>query len=249
MKKSIVIVLLTLAFGCSKEEGQTEERNLPPTAFQVTVETNGTAATLNWTAAQDPEGNNVTYSVLLGTETMAENLTVTSYDLHNLNFSTDYQGSVIASDETGLETSSSYNFSTEEEPNSAPSQAVLLTPANNDNTRGIVQLSWNAAIDAEGDSVTYDVFVNYNGYANFGNDFTLFAEALDDTTIPFQTSTGFEAQINWFVVAKDSKGLSSTSETFTFRTVEETLLFPHQDNPPFQARDNHGLVQFNDKFY
>ncbi|MEM9361773.1 MAG: hypothetical protein AAGA43_04010 [Bacteroidota bacterium] len=249
MKKSALLIWILLLFSCSKEEGNPTPENLPPTDFTVTTTIEGNLANLIWSASEDPEGGEITYTISINSEVIAEGVTTTSYQIANLDFESMYNGIVTAKDEEGLESSSNFQFSILEAPNSAPQTGSLNQPENNSIQRGPVTFQWEPAIDAENDTIVYDLYVNYNGLDGFSNNFFLLAENLSDRTFLFEDSPGIAATISWYVEAKDGKGLSTNSETFSYRTVEETALFDLAENPPFEARDNHGLVWFNNKLF
>lgn len=74
--------------------------------------------------------------------------------------------------------------------------------------------SWQTAVDADGDSVTYDLFLDTNttpvtklGSNLTNNSFELTSDLNEGTTY------------YWFVTAKDSNGNSTTSKIFSFTTL------------------------------
>ncbi|MEM8763303.1 MAG: kelch repeat-containing protein [Bacteroidota bacterium] len=249
MKNAIVLLGILFIFSCSKDEGTPVTENQPPAAFTVTATVDENTVNLEWTEASDPEDNTVTYSVSLDGNQVAENLNTRTYQLTNLDFDSAYQGSVTAADDEGLTTTSNFQFNIAARANSAPEIGALTQPENNSIQNGEVTFEWEPATDAENDAISYDVYVNYNGLLGLGNDFVLLAENLSETNLVFDQSPSQDAMISWYVVAKDAQGLSSTSETFNYRTAEETALFEYAEMPPFEARDNHGLVWFNEKLY
>lgn len=249
MKKSALLIWILLITSCSKEETNPTPENQPPSAFSVSTLVDQNDVTLSWSEANDPEGESVEYTVSLNSEVLVEGLTSTSFEITNLDFDSNYEGTVTANDASGLATVSNFQFVIAALPNSAPQSGLLIQPANNSIQRGQVTFQWNPATDAENDAIVYDVYVNYNGLEGFGNNFVLLEENLSETTLIFDESPNQDVTISWYVEAKDARGLSSTSTTFNYRTVEETALFDRTENPPFDARDNHGLVWFNDKLY
>lgn len=249
MRKTTLLICVLLIISCSKEEANPTTENLPPTAFTVSTDVDLNSVTLTWNAANDPEGEAVNYTISLNSELIVQELTSTTYEISNLDFGSSYEGSVTANDASGLSTSSNFGFDITAQPNTPPQIGLLTQPENNSIQRGQVTFQWAAATDADNDAIVYDIYINYNGLGGLGNSFVLLAENLTETTLVFDDSPNQDATISWYIEAKDSRGLSATSETFAYVTVEETALFDRAENPPFEARDNHGLVWFNDKLF
>ena len=87
------------------------EPNLPPAAFTVTAKlaASGTDVVLTWTKAKDPNGDPVTYAVVYK-DTLAKNLTDTTYTIKNVAYSTTVAGTVIASDNQKASTPASFSI-------------------------------------------------------------------------------------------------------------------------------------------
>jgi hypothetical protein len=150
----VIVLLLTILASCSK--GSKNEENKPPQSFTVSV-SNATynSATLNWTAAKDPENATVTYSIELNNQAVGSGVSATSYSLQSLTKNTNYTGKVTASDPSGNKTSASFNFSTGDAP--TPSDfTVKMDSASNKS----IALSWTASTLPGNAVVTYDVYVN-----------------------------------------------------------------------------------------
>jgi formylglycine-generating enzyme len=97
-------------------------------------------------------------------------------------------------------------------PNHAP--AVPSSPSPNDASTGVSTtptLSWICS-DAEGDSITYDVF--------FGTTSTPTTQVASTQTATYLSRTGLTADTKyyWEVNAKDSKGASTTGVVWSFTT-------------------------------
>lgn len=112
-----VIAAIALAFyTCSGDDnsGTTVGINLAPASFSVSaLVLSETTATLSWTEALDPNGDAVTYSVTLQDVEIASELSVLSLDISDLSPSTNYTGTVFASDGNGGVTSTDFSFSTD----------------------------------------------------------------------------------------------------------------------------------------
>lgn len=248
MKKLIFLSVIYIVFSCSKDE--TAPENQAPGNFSITSITSDNTSVLSWTASVDPEGDQVTYDVILNSETLVSNLTATEYQIENLNYDTSYEGNVIAKDSKGLITTSAFNFTIGEEPNAAPSALLLNSPENNAIINGTeIMLSWSPPTNTVNNDTKYDVYINYNGFDQFGDDFIVYAQDITETEVTYNSTSGVDAQINWYVIAKDINGTTTTSDTFNFRTAEETIILNWNQDPSFESRQNHGLVWFNDKFY
>ena len=97
-----------LFFGCNpKEEAKP---NQPPESFIVstTLSPSGQDVILKWTKSKDPEGDLVSYSVVYE-DTLAKNLTDTTFIIKSLPFNTNIKGYVVAKDIKGNRTISSFN--------------------------------------------------------------------------------------------------------------------------------------------
>ena len=114
---TLMSAMLLVVISCG---GDDPAPNNAPDDFTVTVGTVGaTTADVSWTAASDPDGDDVTYSFLFtsgfsGSESITSN-SATSVTLTSLTPETTYAGDVIADDGNGGETSSPFSFITQAE--------------------------------------------------------------------------------------------------------------------------------------
>ena len=126
--------------------------------------------------------------------------------------------------------------------NKAPGAFNLTSVA--DDSEGIdlkPTFTWNAAADPEGDTVTYDFYLDGQE-----DPATLVAANLIGPTFTITDSLHLVTNYQWKVIAKDAKGasVSSTINTFTTRTLN----FPDDpitDNADFSERYGHSMVAFN----
>lgn len=92
--------ILSVCFSCKTKE--VVKPNSPPNAFTVTAELadNGKDILLKWTKSKDPDGDVVTYAVVYK-DTLAKNLSDTTYIIKDLPYETEIKGSVVAKDLKG----------------------------------------------------------------------------------------------------------------------------------------------------
>ena len=105
------LIAISLIYACTPKE--TPIPNRPPDAFRVsqTLKSDGKTVVLNWTKAQDPDGDVVTYSVVLK-DTLSKGKTDTTFTITTLDFNTSRDGKVIAKDSKGLTTEATFTAKT-----------------------------------------------------------------------------------------------------------------------------------------
>ena len=153
----VLIVSVTTAFyACSSDDdsgsddGDGGTTNQVPSSFTASVSSiTETTATLNWTESTDPDGDTVTYTVTLQGSEIATDLSVFTFALTNLTVSTNYSGTVVASDGNGGSSSASFSFTT-----STTATALHLAFAEFDTDNTDIILSGN------------NVIIETNGMAN-----------------------------------------------------------------------------------
>lgn len=110
-----VFFILSACFSCKTKE--VVKPNYPPSAFTVTatLADNGKDIILKWTKSKDPDGDAVTYSIVYK-DTLAKNLSDTTYIIKDLPYDTEIKGSVLAKDTKGGSVNSSFSTKTNEDP-------------------------------------------------------------------------------------------------------------------------------------
>ncbi|CAN0515250.1 unnamed protein product, partial [Scytosiphon promiscuus] len=114
MKNLITLLIVALVFvmSCGQDD-ISDAQNQPPGTFAVSLgDITSNNANLTWTASTDPDGDNVTYEVRLGSDLKGENITATTFDLEGLSAQTAYDGKVIANDGNGGQKEASFSFMT-----------------------------------------------------------------------------------------------------------------------------------------
>ena len=132
MMKNVIpligILVLGILASCSKSDDnppkEIEPQNEPPSSFDLIGVTEGAVGvdvkpSFSWKAATDPDGDEVTYDLYLGTDEdpttrFAEAIATTSYEVQErLHLLTDYYWKMVARDGRGGESqSATYSFST-----------------------------------------------------------------------------------------------------------------------------------------
>ncbi|SOE21867.1 hypothetical protein SAMN06298216_2319 [Spirosomataceae bacterium TFI 002] len=115
--KVILVVFcmpLFLLSSCKKED---PIPNRAPADFivQATLDADGTTVKLSWIKAVDPDGDAVSYTIILG-DTLAKNLSDTTFIIADLGYDFTEEGKIIARDPAGLSTEVKFFVTTLENP-------------------------------------------------------------------------------------------------------------------------------------
>jgi len=171
-----------------------------------------------WASATDKDGDAIKYDFYLAKsdkftadDIVGKDLETTEYSAKNLDGNSEYFWKIVAKDTQGATSESDVEkFKTN---NTVPSKASLTAPLNaTTGISGSVTLTWDAATDAEGDAITYSVFLTR------GDEFGYpLKTGLTATEFTYNNLKG-NATYKWKVVAKDAQGGESTSEVFSFIT-------------------------------
>jgi hypothetical protein len=174
---------------------------------------------LSWTGG-DPDGDSVTYDVYFGTSDpptalVCDDTSSTTCDPVTLSYSTPYHWYVIANDGQDTTSGPVWDFTTGSQPNNPPQTPSSPTPADGATAVSTTtDLSWTGG-DADGDSVTYDVYFAANDSA---------ADSLvcDDTssTTCDPGTLSYDTRYDWYVVANDGQD-TTTGPVWDFTTESE----------------------------
>ena len=104
-------IIVSFLYACTPKENPLPNR--PPNAFSVmqTLKSDGKTVVLNWTKAQDPDGDVVTYAVILK-DTLSKGKTDTTFTITTLDFNSSKDGKVIAKNSKGLTTEAIFTAKT-----------------------------------------------------------------------------------------------------------------------------------------
>ena len=209
----------------------------PDSAEDVDLNTN-----LLWSGG-DPDGDDVSYNVYLGTSNpppFVDNTDTTYYcPLNPLSHNTTYYWKIVAIDEYGLQTASPiWTFKTTL--GNPPSKPESPNPG--DYATGIwldTTLSWGESTDPDGDPVSYDVY------------FGVKQESLNyiGTTSSTNFNPGYlttNTTYYWQIVAKDNTGMSTSGDIwrFTTKTLPEwtVMVYLNADN----NLETYGIADMNE---
>ena len=105
--------------------------------------------------------------------------------------------------------------------------------------------TWQAAVDPEGDAVSYNFYLDTNEDPT-----TLYAENLFSPNFTVSERLHLITKYHWKVVAKDNKGaqVSSTVNTFTTRNLNFPI-DPLKINAEFSPRIGHSALVFKDRLW
>ena len=130
--------------------------------------------------------------------------------------------------------------------NKAPESFDLLDVAGgSENVDVRPTFTWKAAIDPEGDKVTYDLYLDEDEDPK-----TLYAENLNETNFNVVERLHLINVYYWKVVAKDSKGGTTSTESISFSTRNIRLPEePLTENAGFSGRIGTASISFKGKIW
>lgn len=139
---SIIIASMCLLASCGDDSSSpTGPTNEAPQSFTVSSIAQNNSIVLNWTLAEDPDGDPIVYSVFLEGQEVITAIADTFATLDQLEYGTTYSGSVIASDENGAASEATFEATT----------GVKAIQSDFEDSNE----NWGTFADARGDSVIY----------------------------------------------------------------------------------------------
>lgn len=233
-----------LIFSCGEDDEMPLD-NQAPGAFVVTATPSGNSVTLKWTAATDPDGDVVSYSVQLGGTNVPSNSSATEVTIDDLDFGAPYSGKVTASDPGGLSSTANFDFTTDGTPNEPPAAVVLDAPVADATNIGLLpELTWQSSVDSDGDMVSYDLYLGTNADPT-----TVVAPDLSATSFTVVSELTKNTSYYWKVLAKDGKGGETFSEIRSFKTKNEFAVVEATADAAFPDRYGHSTVVFQGKMW
>ncbi|WP_258367509.1 SUMF1/EgtB/PvdO family nonheme iron enzyme [Mesotoga sp. TolDC] len=197
-----------------------------------------TSVSLSW-QCNDPDGDSITYDVYFGTGSnpstkISSNQTDNKLNKSNLSQGTTYYWKVVAKDSKGATTEGPiWRFTTRS--NEAPKAPSNPSPTNDSiNQPLVLSLSWDCD-DADGDSVTYDVYFGTSSDLRVKESTGNSAKSINKSGLSYNTT------YYWKVVAKDSKGATTEGPIWKFTTskVPEGMVLVEKGS--FIMGDSSGL--------
>jgi hypothetical protein len=177
--------------------------------------------TLDWECGEDPDGDQITFEIYLGTSPDPPSVA----RLRRPPFAPDeplapgsvYRWRVVADDgRGGMSSSPTWVFHTKPDtpPNDPPTAPEPIAPADGATTSDVsVLLTWSAGDDPDGDPVTYEVLLSTTNppspLTNVANAKELLVEELAHSTPYF-----------WQIVARDDHQHESAGPIWMFRTPD-----------------------------
>lgn len=230
----ISVLILLILSSCSSEE---EKPNLPPlkvSGIELEVIEN-TFVKLYWNASEDPNGDEVSYNVIVNGNVLASrtkennlDIDVGSYLTGAKNNSTRGMGLELTVNITAID--SENNISEE----SVVKRYVFVNrnPGDFDfkevnfdfYTYSSVSVDWFPSNDADNDLLSYDIYINEKLYVN---DFVIGTNSnsnMGSVNIPFQFEELLDQEITIKIIANDrSGGVKEVSKTVNFRATDIDL--------------------------
>jgi hypothetical protein len=116
MKKHNYLFVVGILFFMACSTNDDSPNNTAPGIFSAnTIDTRFDGATIEWTESNDPDGDEVTYAIILGDQEIAFGGTTLTYSFSGLEPETLYEGYVEARDGNGGTSQAPYFFTTEPE--------------------------------------------------------------------------------------------------------------------------------------
>lgn len=131
--------------------------------------------------------------------------------------------------------------------NNAPNSFNLLTKENLSTAVELTPtLTWSAAIDTDGDTVTYKLLLDTNQTPA-----TLIGENISETEFILTNNLDRNTTYFWMVVAADANGAeTASSSTFSFTTRGISFAsVALKETAEFSKRRNHSMTEFNGKLW
>jgi len=229
MKKFSIVILLLLLVNCFQSTPYINENNPPHTPIVISPadkEKNvNVSLNLQWSGGDPDAGDVVVYDIFLGeTENgllkIDSNMTVNSYRISALKFSTTYYWQVIVRDMSEQETSGPvWSFRTRPENVLPPYTPHSPEPVNGNVAIDVsnVTLRWQGGTPNPGDSAAYDIYFDVTSPPQ-----QLVASHQEQSTFSLPV-LNFETQYFWQINATNGFSLKAISPVWSFTTKAATF--------------------------
>ena len=202
-------------------EGPNNDPNTPSNPSPDDGETDvDIDADLSWEGGDPDPGDTVTYDVYFGDSNpppqVAWGITDTTYELDTLEYLTKYYWKIVAWDNHGASKSSPvWDFTTEDIPDNFPPIISNENPADESTGISITITSLSVKIeDLEGDNFDWSIETSPNIGSNSDTNEHNGTKTCSISGLVYDTT------YTWYVNASDSGSGETTSEVYTFSTVE-----------------------------
>ncbi|MBS9462742.1 exo-alpha-sialidase [Flagellimonas sp. 389] len=129
--------------------------------------------------------------------------------------------------------------------NTPPESFELLTPTDNAREASVFPtLSWEAATDADGDTITYNVYLGTEE-----NPATLLVENISATSFKVTEALTLNETYYWKVEAIDNNGGATVSTILSFTSVIDFDIETVTANASFPGRSNHTTLVYDEKIW
>ena len=196
----------------------------PPAPTAATLKTpaqnseclDGENVEFSWNASENTDSYTIVVKNLLTTSQISQTTTSTSVTI-KLEVGKPYSWFITSSSSTSTQTASStkwkFYLKGEATTNYAPFPADLITPKSESSVNsGSIKFEWNGSDVDEGDSLTFDLYVDTNNPPTNKVKTNLSSST---TNVTLDAGTYY-----WKIVTKDSKGSNSDSGVAMFKAVD-----------------------------
>jgi hypothetical protein len=151
----VICILVSVACNKKSEADLPSANNLPPSVFEITIaDLKQKSVSLNWTESKDPEGKQVVYSVVVGSDTIKLN-SERHIELNNLEENKKYDVSVLAMDPEGAKTKQTVSFNTTEYSIPSAFDVSIIQIGGS-----IASIAWTSSSLPDNSPLQYDFYLN-----------------------------------------------------------------------------------------
>lgn len=108
---SVFVTFILISCSKDKDSSEDTEEQIPPSSFEISVNSSFTEATIMWTQESGSNNQNLKFAIFLNNELIIDDFSGVSYNLESLQIATEYSLRVVAMNDFG-ETQSETSFMT-----------------------------------------------------------------------------------------------------------------------------------------